>query len=306
LAEGRAKVRRSILALALLLVCTSGAAAQPRVPGPAGLDGTGETAEPAQASTCDLIEDAAAASGLPVGYFTRLIWRESSFRPWVVSPVGAQGIAQFMPGTAAERGLLDPFDPLQAIPASAQLLVSLAQRFGNLGLAAAAYNAGPRRVEEWLDGSGGLPRETRNYVAAVTGRSVEQWRELRAPDETAPEAPEALETPSTCADVLAALDAPPLTHAALQVPDAVEWQPWGVQVAGNFSQAQALASWRALQERHPDVLGDREPLIVRKQNRSLGTRPMVNVRLPAPTREAANDLCRRLRDEGAPCIVLKN
>ena len=58
----------------------------------------------------DLIEDAAAASGLPVDYFTRLIWRESSFRTWVVSPVGAQGIAQFMPGTAAMRGLDDSFD----------------------------------------------------------------------------------------------------------------------------------------------------------------------------------------------------
>jgi hypothetical protein len=46
-----------------------------------------------------------------------------------------------------------------------------------------------------------------------------------------------------------------------------------------------------LQKRHPDVLGDREPLIVRKQNLSLGTRPMINVRIPAPTREAANDLC---------------
>jgi hypothetical protein len=302
MAEGRTKVRRSILALALLLVCTSGAAAQPRVPGPSGPDGTGETAEPAQASTCDLIEDAAVASGLPVDYFTRLIWRESSFRTWVISPVGAQGIAQFMPGTAAERGLLDPFDPLQAIPASAQLLVSLAERFGNLGLAAAAYNAGPRRVEEWLAGTGGMPRETRNYVAAVTGQTVEQWRD--ATDEMEREKPE---TPPTCGDVLAALDAPPLSNAALQAPDAaVEWQPWGVQVAGNFSQAQALASYRGLQERHPDVLGDREPLIVRKQNRSLGTRPMTNVRIPAPTREAANDLCRQLQEAGAACIVLKN
>ena len=295
-------VRRSVLALALMLAWNTAGEAQPRAPGPSGPDGTEERAEPAQASTCDLIEDAAAASGLPVDYFTRLIWRESSFRPWVVSPVGAQGIAQFMPGTAAERGLLDPFDPLQAIPASAQLLEALAERFGNLGLAAAAYNAGPRRVEEWLAGTGGMPRETRNYVAAVTGRTVEEWR-----DATEEMEPEGSETPPTCVDVLAALNAPPLSNAALQAPEAgVEWQPWGVQVAGNFSQSQALASYRAMQERHPDVLGDREPLIVRKQNRSLGTRPMINVRIPAPTREAANDLCRQLRDEGAACIVLKN
>jgi len=292
-------VRRSVVAVMLMLVWTAAAAAQPRVPGPPGPP---EAAEPAQVSTCDLIEDAAAASGLPVDYFTRLIWRESSFRAWVVSPVGAQGIAQFMPGTAADRGLLDPFDPLQAIPASAQLLESLSERFGNLGLAAAAYNAGPRRVEEWLAGIGVMPRETRDYVAAVTGATVEQWRD--SPDEVDQDVPE---TPPTCVDVLAALEASPLSDAALQAPEAgAEWQPWGVQVAGNFSQSRALASWRSLQERHPDVLGEREPLIVRKQNRSLGARPMVNVRIPAPTREAANDLCRQLRDEGAPCVVLKN
>jgi hypothetical protein len=306
-------VRRSVLALVVMLAGTAAAAAQGPVPAPDGPqeaaaqdtvpapDGPQEAAAPAEISTCDLIEDAAAASGLPVDYFTRLIWRESSFRPWAVSPVGAQGIAQFMPGTAAERGLLDPFDPLQAIPASAQLLAALAERFGNLGLAAAAYNAGPRRVEEWLAGTGGMPRETRNYVASVTGRTVEAWRD--AADETTEDAA----TPPTCPDVLAALEAPPLSDAALQAAEAgADWQPWGVQVAGNFSQSRALASWRAMQERHPDVLGEREPLIVRKRNRSLGTRAMINVRIGAPTREAANDICRRLRDEGAPCVVLKN
>ena len=55
-----------------------------------------------------------------------------------------------MPETAAERGLDNPFDPLQAIPESARLLRDLSKKFGNLGLAAAAYNAGPKRVEDWL------------------------------------------------------------------------------------------------------------------------------------------------------------
>jgi hypothetical protein len=295
-------VQRSVLALALLLVWTSGAAAQPpKAPGPAAAQGaTG--VEPAQTSTCDLVESSAADHGLPVDYFTRLIWRESSFRPSVVSPVGAQGIAQFMPGTAAERGLLDPFDPLQAIPASAHLLKSLTERFGNLGLAAAAYNAGPRRVDEWLAGTGGLPRETRTYVAAITGRTAEEWRDLSEPE---PEAEP--EEATTCLDVLASLDAPPLTSAALQAPEAqADWQPWGVQLAGNFSQAQALASYRRLQKSHSALLGGRDPLIIRSRNLSRGSRPMVHVRLPAPTRDAADDLCRQLRDDGAPCVVLKN
>src|SRR5690606_34078460 len=109
--------------------------------------GTGLIAHTEQtAHICHLIESSAATDGIPVDFFTRLIWQESSFRSHAVSPKGAQGIAQFMPTTAAERGLADPFDPEQAIPASARYLRELHDRLGNLGLAAAAYNAGPDRV----------------------------------------------------------------------------------------------------------------------------------------------------------------
>src|SRR6202035_4910142 len=101
--------------------------------------------------------------------------RESSFRAAVVSPAGAEGIAQFMPGTARERGLADPFDPERAIPKSANLLADLRRQFGNLGVAAAAYNAGPARVLSWLHGQGELPAETRAYVRYVTGRDVAEW-----------------------------------------------------------------------------------------------------------------------------------
>src|SRR6185437_13517740 len=94
--------------------------------------------EPLDHTVCRLIEHAAGANRLPVGFLTRLIWRESSFRTGAISPAGAQGIAQFMPGTAQERGLADPFDPEQAIPKAARLLADLRRRFGNLGVAAAA------------------------------------------------------------------------------------------------------------------------------------------------------------------------
>src|ERR1043165_2461543 len=124
---------------------------------------------------CRMIESAAGAHQLPVDFFTRLIWQESSFRPGVTSRAGAQGVAQFMPGTAQERKLADPFDPEQAIPKSAELLSELRARFGNLGLAAAAYNGGSARVENWLERRGGLPGETRSYVALITGRTAEDW-----------------------------------------------------------------------------------------------------------------------------------
>lgn len=61
------------------------------------------------------------------------------------------------------------------LPKSAELLSELKTRFGNLGLAAAAYNAGPDRVRKWLAGQGRLPDETKNYVLAVTGREVTDW-----------------------------------------------------------------------------------------------------------------------------------
>src|SRR5207253_5216272 len=98
-------------------------------------------------------ESAARANDLPYEFFARVIWQESRFRSNAVGPrtrsgERAEGISQFMPGTAAERRLLDPFYPLQALPKLAEFLHDLYQQFGNLGLAAAVYNAGPRRVRE--------------------------------------------------------------------------------------------------------------------------------------------------------------
>jgi hypothetical protein len=93
-----------------------------------------------------------------------------------VSSAGAEGIAQFMPETSASEGLHNPFDPAEAIPASARFLHKLIGQFGNLGLAAAAYNAGPKRIQDWLAKKGHLPQETQGYVKTVTGRPAETWR----------------------------------------------------------------------------------------------------------------------------------
>ena len=125
---------------------------------------------------CNTLFDSAQHNDLPVPFFANLIWQESRLRHNAVSPVGAQGIAQFMPRVAAAVGLMDPFDPRQALPASARLLHELRERFRNLGFAAAAYNAGVHRVSEWLLHGGKLPRETQTYVVRITGRSVDEWR----------------------------------------------------------------------------------------------------------------------------------
>ena len=74
-------------------------------------------------------------------------------------------------------GLHNPFDPIASVAASARFLRELFQQFGNIGLAAAAYNAGPRRIQEWLAQRGKMPDETRNYVKIITGQPIEKWTE---------------------------------------------------------------------------------------------------------------------------------
>ena len=129
------------------------------------------------ADVCAVIETAARRNRLDPSFFARLIWKESLFDAAAVSPAGAQGIAQFMPGTAELRGLADPFNPAEALLASARYLADLARDFGNIGLAAVAYNGGEARAERFVSDKAALPPETRAYVQAITGHSADAWRD---------------------------------------------------------------------------------------------------------------------------------
>jgi hypothetical protein len=257
---------------------------------------------------CLMIESAAKASSLPLEFFARVIWQESRFRSEAIGPVTrsgqrAQGIAQFMPGTASERGLLDPFNPVKALPKSAEFLAELRDQFGNLGLAAAAYNAGPRRVQEWLAGTGPMPQETRNYVIAITGSTVEDWASAQKGGRT----PERIPT-SSCRDLMALLKQAPspfiteleqrITLGAAKV--------WGVQLAAGFSRDKALAMYARAMKRLSAVIGDQDPSLLSSMMRSRGTRAFYQVRIGADTRPAADDLCSRIRKAGGACFVLRN
>ena len=104
-----------------------------------------------------------------------LVWQESRWRASAVSPVGARGLAQLMPGTARQLGV-NPDDPFANLEGGARYLREQLDRFdGDLEKALAAYNAGPGRVER----AGGIPRirETQNYVAAIMGRLANHSRE---------------------------------------------------------------------------------------------------------------------------------
>jgi hypothetical protein len=256
----------------------------------------GASTETVEQALCRLIEGAARTQQIPHDLLTKLIWQESSFRPRVVSPAGAQGIAQFMPGTARERGLADPFDPEQAIPKAAEFIAHLAEQFGNLGLAAAAYNGGPARVTSWLAGQGGLPAETRNYVIAVTGRSAEEWA---ADAKEQRNAGTRSSSGQSCQQIVATLRIPGRGDT-LEAPFA----PWGVQLAGNFSKDRALATFRRTSQAYASLLKDVRPMIIGTRLRYRGTRTFYRVRAPAETRQAAEQLCRSIRTVGGSCIVL--
>lgn len=250
-------------------------------------------------SLCRLIDASSHKEQLPTDFFTRLIWQESSFRPDATSRAGAQGVAQFMPGTARERGLADPFDPEQAIPAAAGFISELKRRFGNLGLAAAAYNGGPNRVAAWLSGQGGLPTETRDYVARITGKSVEAW----AAEREKPDGAGAATGPAqSCLQVTAELKIRPGRNSVL-AQSAIA--PWGVQLAGNFSKSLALAAYARSRLRLAAVLGNAQPMILGSRLRARGSVTFYRVRMPASTRAEADRLCERIRSVGGACAVLR-
>ena len=257
---------------------------------------------------CLMIELAAKAQGLPLEFFARVIWQESRFQSDAVGPVTrsgqrAEGIAQFMPGTASERRLLDPFDPVQALPKSAEFLSELRDQFGNLGLAAAAYNAGPHRVQQWLAGTAAMPQETRNYVAAITGSTVEAWA-TAGKTGTMPERPPT----RSCRELMALLRRAPnpfVTQLEQHVKLAAA-KLWGVQLAAGFDRNKALAMYARAMKRLAAVIGDQDPSLLSSVVRSRGTRAFYQVRIGADTRPAANDLCNRIRRAGGACFVLRN
>jgi hypothetical protein len=249
---------------------------------------------------CRIIAREARRRVLPADFFARLIWKESLFSSNAVSPKGAQGIAQFMPGTARDRGLADPFMPHQALQASAHLLSDLRDRFGNLGLAAAAYNAGPGAVAAWLSGNSGLPYETQDYVIFITGRPASDWQESAANHPIPALAPNA-SFRSSCLRLVKRQLSPPTNNLVQGVV-----KPWGVVVAGNRSETQAMRSFAQVKKQFPAILGGKEPFVMKKRNPSMGRSRIAYVMIGADNRAEAEKFCARLRSAGGACLVEKN
>jgi hypothetical protein len=230
----------------------------------------------------------------------RLIWKESRFNPQAVSPKGAQGIAQFMPGTAKLRGLKNSFDHREALAAAADYLAFLTVKFGNLGLAATAYNLGEDGTSRWLANRRTLPAETEDYVLAITGHPAAQWRDPGA-DLEIPGLGGSGGFPETCARLVLREMLPP-SPAIQRSPT----KPWGVVIAGGFSEAQTLGTFERVKSRYATLLKDELPLVVRTRNLSRGRKLLVRVMIGRNSRQEAEALCAQLRAQNGSCIVDKN
>lgn len=245
---------------------------------------------------CTLIAEASDKYGVPRDFFARLIWKESRFDIRAVSPVGAQGIAQFMPTTARIRGLADPFDPAQAIPASASFLADLKVRLGNFGLAAAGYNGGPDRVAKWVaKGGGWLPTETVNYVHSITFRPVDWFRGKGREVEPRP-----LEKGKSFQEACERL---PIIRTRALAGAAKARSPWGVQVAAGITRRAARRAFQRARARLRAVIGGRGAIIVRERR---GSVRRYSARVGAGSRAAARRLCARIRAKGGACVVRRN
>lgn len=297
--------------------------AQATPPGPGTRGGsTKAAARPSVEAICDAIASAAAHNDLPLAFFARLIWQESRFDSLLVSSKGARGIAQFMPTTAVWRGLKNPFDPIEAIPKAAQLLNDLRREFGNIGLAAAAYNAGPQRIREWLAHRQALPRETQQYVWVVTGQRAEEWTLSTNGTSALGTSPD---IPCRSNDEQLATAPPPTAPTGAALAGGLEtshipYQPgegslagtpapgarfaWGIQLVGSSSRTLAALAWSELKRKYPAILASWEPLVV--ETKLSGGMSWYRVRIGADVLERASALCGQLRNAGASCLVQRN
>jgi hypothetical protein len=253
---------------------------------------------PTSDDICRAIETDAAENQLPVEFFARVIWQESRFNAQAVSRKGAEGIAQFMPETADYRGLVDPFDPIEALANSASYLHDLQQKFGNLGLAAAAYNAGPGRVSAFLASKRPLPGETSNYVAIITGWTVDDWASAAPPKTAETTIPQGV--PCTRLANLILAPKAEAQRIAAYVPR------WGMQLTANWSENKAWAIYRMIAKKYSGLIGDREPIVVRSRGVGLGSAMRYNIRIADDNRRYLESFCNKLIAAGGACVVLRN
>ncbi|SLN47599.1 Membrane-bound lytic murein transglycosylase F [Roseivivax jejudonensis] len=249
--------------------------------------------------TCQAIEHFAETNGLAPGFFARLIWQESRFDPNALSPADARGIAQFIDSTAEMRGLVDSYNPALALEYSARYLGEMSRAYGNPGLAAVGYNGGEARAEGLIAQTGGLARETVQYVRIITGLTAETWR-----DDPPEDHDWRLQGDMPFAD--ACHDLARNRRMTRYPPPEPDHAPFGVQLAYGLSPDAARAAFaersRACRSGVEGVPLD----IVFVRNRVSGRKGYYMARLGRDTAQSAHQLCNALRRQGCVCAVYPN
>lgn len=232
-------------------------------------------------------------------FFLRLIWQESRFDPNARSHADAMGIAQFIASTAKIRGLADPFNPAMSLDASARYLAELELKFGSLGLAAAAYNAGETAARNFKENSAGLPNETWKYVQIITGLDARQWRDDKpAKHDFKLNADQDFKT--ACLELAEKRKLSPTQQFKPQ------FKKWGVQLAAGKTRKAAAISYkhrsrlckRAIKGRKPDYIYSSPQVKLR--------RAAYVARISFDSRRKANTFCTRLKQHRCACAVYKN
>ena len=150
-----------------------------------------------------------------------------------------------------------------------------------------------------------MPAQTRHYVYAITGAPVEQWS--KGSDRSG-DADRKQQGGADCGTLMAMLKrAPnPFVEALETRVAASSMQPWGVILTAGFSRQAILGHYMSLERLHSDVLAGVEPTIVEQRLLTRGTRPFYQVRIGAPDRAAAYDICNRIRRNHGACVIMRN
>ncbi|HYQ05389.1 MAG TPA: lytic transglycosylase domain-containing protein [Xanthobacteraceae bacterium] len=253
-------------------------AAAPNAPAPPSQAAAPDSHPPTPDDICRALEQDAAENELPVEFFARVIWQEGRFN----ARKGAQGIAQF----------------IEALKSSARYLRDLKARFGNIGLAAAAYHAGPGRVAAWLSSHQPLPDETRSYVVIITCWTADEWASANPPKTSETTIPQGVPCTRLANRILAPKEQ--AQRMAAYVPR------WGMQLTADWSESEAWAKYRLIQKQYAALIGDREPIVVRSRGIGMGSDLRYNIRIADDDRAYLEKLCRKLIAAGGACVVLRN
>lgn len=248
---------------------------------------------------CGQIERQALRHGIDPHFYARLLWQESTFNPNALSHANAMGIAQFIRSTANLRQLKDPYNPAEALEHSAEYLGELTRRYGNMGLAAVAYNGGERRADGLLVGKG-LARETINYVKIITGLPAEVWRDTPPKDHDM-----RLDKDKAFQPACLELAAKRRISKLKSTPPAPVVKKWGAQLAYGQTKARARANFKRVTQGCRAARGQKFDVIYVK-NRVRGRPGYYMARISRNGRQAAQQICNRARAQGCPCIVYKN